>query len=33
LASNKPPYSADQIYDPFSPTSVAPPHQKGNPGK
>jgi splicing factor 1 len=33
LVSNKPPYSADQIYDPFSPTSVAPPHQKGNPGK
>ncbi|XP_045811828.1 branchpoint-bridging protein isoform X1 [Trifolium pratense] len=33
LASNRPAYSADQIYDPFSPTSVAPPHQKGNPGK
>ncbi|GAU28656.1 hypothetical protein TSUD_159380 [Trifolium subterraneum] len=33
LASNRPAYSADQIYDPFSPTSVAPPHQKGNPEK
>ncbi|XP_004502217.1 uncharacterized protein [Cicer arietinum] len=33
LASGKPAYPADQIYDPFSPTSVAPPHQKGNPGK
>ncbi|CAJ1848705.1 unnamed protein product [Sphenostylis stenocarpa] len=32
VASGKPPYSADQIYDPFSPTS-APPLQKGNPGK
>ncbi|KAK7379652.1 hypothetical protein VNO80_05116 [Phaseolus coccineus] len=31
MASGKLPYSADQIYDPFSPTS-APPQQKGNPG-
>ncbi|XP_050879417.1 uncharacterized protein LOC127083204 isoform X3 [Lathyrus oleraceus] len=33
LASSKPAYHADQIYDPFSPTSVASPHQKGNLGK
>ncbi|XP_061360605.1 uncharacterized protein LOC133304568 isoform X2 [Gastrolobium bilobum] len=33
MASVKPAYPADQIYDPFSPTSVAPPQQKGNPGK
>lgn len=32
MASGKLPYSADQIYDPFSPTS-APPQQKGNPGQ
>ncbi|TKY47839.1 Branchpoint-bridging protein [Spatholobus suberectus] len=32
MASGKLPYPADQIYDPFSPTS-APPQQKGNPGK
>lgn len=33
MASSKPAYPADQIYDPFSPTSVGPPQQKGNPGK
>ncbi|AES71884.2 RNA-binding KH domain protein [Medicago truncatula] len=33
LASGKPAHPADQIYDPFSPTSAAPPHLKGNPGK
>lgn len=33
MASGKPAYSADQIYDPFSPTSVAPPQHKGNLGK
>lgn len=33
MASGKPAYPADQIYDPFSPTSVAPPQQKGNNGK
>ncbi|KAK7387626.1 hypothetical protein VNO78_28551 [Psophocarpus tetragonolobus] len=32
LASGKLAYAADQIYDPFSPTS-APPQQTGNPGK
>ncbi|KAG4995638.1 hypothetical protein GLYMA_11G256000v4 [Glycine max] len=32
MASGKIAYAADQIYDPFSPTS-APPQQKGNPGK
>ncbi|KAK7280970.1 hypothetical protein RIF29_08578 [Crotalaria pallida] len=31
MASGKPPYPADQIYDPFSPTSVVPPQHKGNP--
>ncbi|KAK7317160.1 hypothetical protein RJT34_01151 [Clitoria ternatea] len=33
MGSGKPAYPADQIYDPFSPTSIAPPQQKGNPGK
>ncbi|KAL1320016.1 hypothetical protein HN51_064775 [Arachis hypogaea] len=33
IASGKRAYPADQIYDPFSPTSIAPPRQKGNPGK
>ncbi|XP_019414553.1 PREDICTED: branchpoint-bridging protein [Lupinus angustifolius] len=33
MASGKPAYPVDQIYDPFSPTSVATPQQKGNPGK
>jgi len=32
MGSGKLPFSADQIYDPFSPTS-APPQQKGNPGQ
>ncbi|XP_027335707.1 branchpoint-bridging protein isoform X2 [Abrus precatorius] len=33
MTPGKPVYPADQIYDPFSPTSIAPPQLKGNPGK
>lgn len=33
FTSSKPAYHVDQIYDPFSPTSAASLHQKGNLGK